>query len=307
MGAALAFAGSVLISVSDFQLNSRAFLGDIMALAGAVFIAGYFLIGRNLRQRMSLTLYTFLVYGSCTVVLLAMALITSTPLSPGPPMNIVMFLLMAIIPTLSGHSIFNWALGYVQASVVSVAMLGEPVFATILAVLILGEIPTIVQAYGGIVIIIGLYIFIMTTERSEGESIKMKFRVYPEVFEKLPNVCFGVVVGYGIDNSADLPGREQLLVSGVEDARKNLAGQDIKTVRQLIPYRRPLATLGFNPNKYPSSIEAMLKRVLKGNDIPPINGVVDICNALSLEYLLPMGAHDMDALEGRYRGEVCHR
>jgi DNA/RNA-binding domain of Phe-tRNA-synthetase-like protein len=126
----------------------------------------------------------------------------------------------------------------------------------------------------------------------------MKFRVYPEVFEKLPNVCFGVVVGYGIDNSADLSGREQLLFQAVEEARKNLCGQDIKTVRQLIPYREAFGTLGFNPNKYPSSIEAMLKRVLKGNDIPPINGVVDICNALSLEYLLPMGAHDMDALEG---------
>jgi DNA/RNA-binding domain of Phe-tRNA-synthetase-like protein len=126
----------------------------------------------------------------------------------------------------------------------------------------------------------------------------MKFRVYPEVFEKLPNVCFGVVVGYGIDNSVDLPGREQLLDDAVEAARRNLEGQDIKTIRQLIPYRQAFGVLGFNPNKHPSSIEAMLKRVLKGNDIPPINGVVDICNALSLEYLLPMGAHDMDALEG---------
>jgi drug/metabolite transporter (DMT)-like permease len=169
IGAALAFAGSMCISVSDFHISSRAFLGDLLAVAGAVFIAGYFLIGRDLRQRMSMTLYTFLVYGSCTIVLLAMVLITSTPLSPGPPTNIVIFLLMAIIPTLSGHSIFNWALGYVQASVVSVAMLGEPVFATILAAIILGEYPSPVQVYGGIVIIIGLYIFIITTERSKGE------------------------------------------------------------------------------------------------------------------------------------------
>lgn len=126
----------------------------------------------------------------------------------------------------------------------------------------------------------------------------MKFRVYPEVFEKLPNVCFGVVVGYSIDNNKALPGLEQLLAGAIENVRRDMAGQDIKTIRQLLPYRQAFNELGFNPNKYPSSIEAMLKRVLKGNDIPPINGIVDICNALSLEYLLPMGAHDMDALEG---------
>ncbi|MDI6704928.1 MAG: DMT family transporter [Bacillota bacterium] len=166
-GTFLALAGGIFISISDFRLNSEAFLGDILALAGAFFIAGYFLIGRGLRQRMSLTPYTFVVYGSCTLVLLMIALGTSTPLSPGPPMNIALYLALAIVPTLLGHSIFNWALKYVQATVVSIAMLGEPVGATILAILVLRELPTLVQAVGGAVIIAGLYIFITATEKKE--------------------------------------------------------------------------------------------------------------------------------------------
>lgn len=166
-GMFLALAGSIFISFWDFRLNSEAFLGDILALAGAFFIAGYFLIGRGLRQKMSLTPYTFVVYGSCTLALLLMALATSTPLSPGPPMNIVLYLALAIVPTLLGHSIFNWALKYVQAAVVSIAMLGEPVGATILAMLVLRELPTAVQAAGGAVIIAGLYIFITATEKNE--------------------------------------------------------------------------------------------------------------------------------------------
>lgn len=169
-GAFLALAGSVFISISDFRLNSEAFWGDMLAIAGAFFIAGYFLIGRGLRQRMQLTPYTFVVYGSCTLVLLLMAVATSTPLDPGPPGNIVLYLALAIIPTLLGHSIFNWALGYVQASVVSIAMLGEPVGATILATLVLHELPAAVQVIGGIIIITGLYIFIVTTEKNEEES-----------------------------------------------------------------------------------------------------------------------------------------
>lgn len=166
-GTFLALASGIFISISDFRLNSEAFLGDILALAGAFFIAGYFLIGRGLRQRMSLTPYTFVVYGSCTLVLLMIALGTSTPLSPGPPMNIALYLALAIVPTLLGHSIFNWALKYVQATVVSIAMLGEPVGATILAILVLRELPTLVQAVGGAVIIAGLYIFITATEKKE--------------------------------------------------------------------------------------------------------------------------------------------
>jgi DNA/RNA-binding domain of Phe-tRNA-synthetase-like protein len=126
----------------------------------------------------------------------------------------------------------------------------------------------------------------------------MKFIVYRDVFEKLPEVCFGVVVGYGIDNRKSVPELSKLLEEAVQEVRAQFGEKDIKTSRYIVPYRTAFTALGLNPNKYTSSIEAMVKRVVKGNDIPSINGVVDLCNVMSLKYMLPMGAHDMDALEG---------
>lgn len=125
----------------------------------------------------------------------------------------------------------------------------------------------------------------------------MKFIVYPEIFEKLPDVCFGVVAAYGIDNKSHRQEIVRLLGDWSREARDG-AGEDIKNNRNIVPYRMAFTHLGYNPNKYMSSIEAMVKRVAKGGDLPSINPVVDLVNAVSLKYMLPMGAHDMDALEG---------
>ncbi len=126
----------------------------------------------------------------------------------------------------------------------------------------------------------------------------MKFIVYPEVFDRLPNACFAVVVAYGIDNSKVKPDIAELLKLSAEGLGENVADTDIKKNRNIVPYRMAFSELGFNPNKYLSSIEAMVKRVAKGSNLPSINPVVDLANAVSLKYMLPMGAHDMDALEG---------
>jgi DNA/RNA-binding domain of Phe-tRNA-synthetase-like protein len=126
----------------------------------------------------------------------------------------------------------------------------------------------------------------------------MKFKVYPEVFERLPNVCFAVVAAYGIDNGPKIKEIEELLRLAVEKVRGETSGTDIKKNRDIIPYRMAFSELGFNPNKYLSSIEAMVKRVAKGGDLPSINPVVDLANSISLKFMLPIGAHDLDALEG---------
>jgi len=126
----------------------------------------------------------------------------------------------------------------------------------------------------------------------------MKFIVYPEVFEKLPDVCFGVVAGYSIDNSISVPEIEGMLKDAMDAIRKEIGDSNLKEYKYIVPYRQAFTNLGINPNKYMSSVEAMAKRVLKGKDLPSINSIVDLVNAFSLNYILPMGAHDIDALEG---------
>ncbi|WP_432667024.1 phenylalanine--tRNA ligase beta subunit-related protein [Wukongibacter baidiensis] len=125
----------------------------------------------------------------------------------------------------------------------------------------------------------------------------MKFKVYPELFEKMPDACFGVVVGYGIDNKIKNSEIEEMLGDEMKSLRERLEGQNLKEYEYIVPYRDAFRGLGINPNKFMSSIEAMAKRIVKGSNLPAINPVVDLVNALSLKYVLPMGAHDIDALE----------
>jgi len=165
-GAALALTGSILVGAADFQIGGKALLGDILAFSGAFFIAVYFLIGRQLRVKLSLFPYVFLVYGSAAVFLFIANLLAGIPFYPYPPLDWLWFIMLTIIPTIGGHTVYNWALRYVKTIVVSVSILGEPVGATILAFLIFREIPGWLQLLGDLIIISGLYIF-LTAARSE--------------------------------------------------------------------------------------------------------------------------------------------
>jgi len=126
----------------------------------------------------------------------------------------------------------------------------------------------------------------------------MRFKVYDEVFEKLPDLYFGVVVGYHINNNQNIPEIYALMKNEMSKVENNLKGINLKEYQGIIPYRDAFNQLNLNPNKFMSSVEAMVKRVSKGNVLPSINPVVDLVNRISLKYILPMGAHDLDVLAG---------
>ncbi len=126
----------------------------------------------------------------------------------------------------------------------------------------------------------------------------MKFTVAPRVFERIPSLFFGVVAAYGIDNSADCPPVKALLNEAVAAAYARFDGKKAKDDPAILPYRQAFTKLGINPNKFMSSVEAMFTRVAKGKGLPHINPIVDLGNALSLKYVLPMGAHDMRQADG---------
>ncbi|UPV73844.1 DMT family transporter [Halorussus limi] len=140
--------------------GARPLYGDALALAGAVTAAGYVLAGRSLRQRVALVPYVTVVYSVCAVVLLAVALADGTTVAPTayPPEEWLLFLGMAVGPGIFGHTVINWALKYVESSVVSVTLLGEPVGSTLLALALLGEVPDTVTVAGGAVVLAGIYV-----------------------------------------------------------------------------------------------------------------------------------------------------
>jgi len=162
----LAIFGSIIISWGDFQISGLALLGDILALLGAIMMTGYFLLGQSVRQRLSLGTYTYVVYGISAITLILYNIILKQEFS-GYSWNVwFIFLALAIIPTFLGHSLFNYSLKWISTSTISMAMLFEPVGASILAYIVLHEQLTWSQILGGSIVIIGLLIFSLSTSKT---------------------------------------------------------------------------------------------------------------------------------------------
>ena len=172
LGMVMALAGGIVVGLSDtcsWQagrlvcpplsefIREKAFLGDLLALAGAAAASCYVMIGRRLRARMSLVSYIFLVYGMAAVLLVVIMFSAGeTPVNYPAPAYL-WFLLVALVPQLIGHTTFNWALGYLSAAFVSITLLGEPIGSTILAVILLNETPGVVKILGAALILAGIY------------------------------------------------------------------------------------------------------------------------------------------------------
>jgi drug/metabolite transporter (DMT)-like permease len=170
LGIAVALLGAMIISGADVAVSVRAFAGDALALAGAISAAGYLLAGRQLRQRRSLLVYAVVVYAACSAALLVAILVTGTPLGGYSARSWLMFALLALGPQILGHTVFNYLLGDVQATVIAVAVMGEPVGASILAFVLFGEAPALIAVAGGVLILAGIYVAVSAQARTAAEA-----------------------------------------------------------------------------------------------------------------------------------------
>ncbi|MCA0150879.1 MULTISPECIES: DMT family transporter [Rossellomorea] len=161
LSAVLAVAGSFIISWGDFRISGSALWGDILALIACALITGYLLFGQTIRKRLSLMTYTYLVYVISSIVLLLYVFIQSESLGPYPKEDWIYFILLAIIPTLLGHTLFNWSLKWLSTSTISMAILFEPIGASLLAYWLLGEKVLMTQVLGGMVIMTGVTLFLI--------------------------------------------------------------------------------------------------------------------------------------------------
>jgi DNA/RNA-binding domain of Phe-tRNA-synthetase-like protein len=126
----------------------------------------------------------------------------------------------------------------------------------------------------------------------------MKFVVEDEVFNVLGDVCFGVVLAKGVDNTLSYSECSRLLESSIKMIEEKFTAAKAKEASEIRPYREAFLKLSINPNKFMSSIEAMASRIEKKKGFPSINPIVDLGNAISLKHLVPLGAHDVDAAAG---------
>ena len=173
-GIALGLAGSLVIAVGDLACGGGDdLLGDGLALLGAVAVTGYLLIGRKVRPRMPLMPYISVVYAGSAILLLAATGVGGLSLTGYSGETYLFLVLVALVPQVVGHSLLNWTLARVSATLVSVAVMAEPVVSTVLALLLLKEVPPVTSFVGGAVILTGIY---LALRRAPGLSFAARER-----------------------------------------------------------------------------------------------------------------------------------
>ena len=158
IGTAIGLAGMVVIShdaLGDIQLAMK---GDGLALLGALAVVGYFIIGRKARARVSLLGYVTPLYAACSLLLLICLLIAGNSLGPYGGRAWAYLIALAVVPTIIGHTVFNWAIKHVRPTAISLTFLAEPVVASLLALMFFGQRPPLATFIGGAFVLAGVYL-----------------------------------------------------------------------------------------------------------------------------------------------------
>ncbi len=129
----------------------------------------------------------------------------------------------------------------------------------------------------------------------------MRLVIDPAIFDRFPGVVLGVVVAHGIDNSGTAPEVTALLREAEAALPARFGSTPVPEHPAIAPWREAYRAFGAKPKDHPSSIENLTRRVLKGNPLPSISKLVDLYNAVSLTFLLPVGGEDLGELRGDLR------
>jgi drug/metabolite transporter (DMT)-like permease len=160
----IAITGASLIGWGDFSFSGTALKGDLLSFLGTLVIVVHMLLGKSLREHMSAYVYSFFVFLFAGLILAIHNIVQGYSFTAYPPREWLIFLLLALVPTLLGHYLFNWLLKHMNATSVSMTVLGEPIGATILAYFILGEQITLLQVIAGSILLIGVALFIRSNK-----------------------------------------------------------------------------------------------------------------------------------------------
>jgi drug/metabolite transporter (DMT)-like permease len=173
-GIAVAIFGMIVLTYEDFEgvgaLTGTRAMGDLLAFAAGICAGVYILGGRKMRRNLPVITYAFLVYLFCTVFLLIGCLVTGTALAPLSTNAWILLIVMALIPGILGHTLYNWSLKHVTATVVSVSLLGEPIGSSLLALILLGEELTGFVLIGGAFILIGILMTSMKKKKRKNRK-----------------------------------------------------------------------------------------------------------------------------------------
>lgn len=169
-GLGITLLGAILIMGTDFILHPRFGIGDAMAISTGLFYGGYFLFTERSRTHFDPIIHIWLVGVGASISLFIANRLLGNPLSGYPVQTWLVFLATAVVSQLIGYMLLAYALGHLPASIVSPTMILQPVLTTILAVPLLGEIPSIWQGIGGVIALVGIYIVNQSHNRNRVET-----------------------------------------------------------------------------------------------------------------------------------------
>lgn len=165
-GIMVALAGVIFVNYGGFTFGSQAMLGNLLALVAGFMVAAYLIIGSQVRTRIDILSYLTIIYSCSAVILLVATMLLGYSFFGYSPITYIMLILLAIVPQLIGHSCLNLAVRLIPVTLVSVAILGEPVGATLLGYIVLSEAPTANEIVGGLLILGGIFIVLLRKPRS---------------------------------------------------------------------------------------------------------------------------------------------
>ncbi|KYP81668.1 DMT family transporter [Ferroacidibacillus organovorans] len=165
--ASIAVLGTALIGWQDLHLGGRAAYGDLLSVLGTLSVVGYMLAGQRLRQKLSFLHYSFLVYCICSALLFIYSVGRGDQLTGYAGSDVRAFLLLAIIPTIFGHTMFNFLLRFFKAPTIAMTIVGEPLIATALAYLFFGTRVHTIWFLGATLAVFGIIQFMRNTLQSK--------------------------------------------------------------------------------------------------------------------------------------------
>ncbi len=172
LGIAISLGGVGLLVIGNYGFAAfglDTLEGNLLALLGGIAAGLYILGGRTLRKTVSTITYAFVVYMVGTIALFLICLILQAPVYNLASSDYAIILLMAVVSGIFGHTLYNWSLGYIRASIMSVALLGEPIGSSLLAYAIpsIHQEPSLYTMIGGGIILMGIYLTARTMKEPE--------------------------------------------------------------------------------------------------------------------------------------------
>lgn len=159
-GLILAFTGVVIIqssSASNFTENQ---FGNLLALLSSVWMAVVMLLSEKIRKKTGVIVYNRMLYTTAGLILLALSTTMQIPVLPSEPEAYLWLILLGIVPTVFGHTLFYYSVKYVRPTVVSAVPLGEPILASAMAFVLFQELLSTQVVFGGVITLIGIYLLV---------------------------------------------------------------------------------------------------------------------------------------------------